>query len=176
MLLRGQQTWSGFSPITLPDNNTQSGLHTIESGYRHFCDHRGWKSRLSIVIEDCGRWKSGPCLLGCYNVSQDGQAEDLEPLDMKVPGWLSMEVISVFPYIYKTVENTGRHDNGPFTPFVLRVLSVYGHCKVSIGMLFINSSDRSWLWFGFQCYWNLTMTIPRPKGVKCMSCLSGFFQ
>ncbi len=33
----------------------------------------------------------------------------------------------------------GRQDK--FTPFVLRVLSVYGHCKVSIGMLFINSSS-----------------------------------
>ena len=37
-------------------------------------------------------------------------------------------------------KNPGRQDK-PFTPFVLRVLSVYGHCKVSIGMLFINSSS-----------------------------------
>ncbi len=29
----------------------------------------------------------------------------------------------------------------PFTPFVLRVLSVNGHCKVSIGVLFINSNS-----------------------------------
>ncbi len=33
---------------------------------RHFWDRRGWKSGLSIVIWDCGRWKSGPCLLGFY--------------------------------------------------------------------------------------------------------------
>ncbi len=34
----------------------------------------------------------------------------------------------------------GRQDK-PVTPFVLRVLSVYGHCKVSIGVLFINSNS-----------------------------------
>ncbi len=28
----------------------------------------------------------------------------------------------------------------PFTPFVLRVLLVNGHCKVSIGVFFINSN------------------------------------
>ena len=38
-----------------------------------------------------------------------------------------------------TKEKSRRQDK-PFTPFVLRVLSVYGHCKASIGMLYINSS------------------------------------
>ena len=37
-------------------------------------------------------------------------------------------------------ESPGRQDK-PFIPFVLRVLSVYGHCTVSIGMPFINSSS-----------------------------------
>ncbi len=38
----------------------------------HFWDHHGWKSRLSIVIWDYGRWKSGPCLLGTIRVYQSG--------------------------------------------------------------------------------------------------------
>ena len=31
---------------------------------------RGWKTRLSIVIWDCGRWKYRPCLLGQIESSQ----------------------------------------------------------------------------------------------------------
>ncbi len=31
---------------------------------RQFWDRHRWKSGLSIVIWDCGWWKSGPCLLG----------------------------------------------------------------------------------------------------------------
>ena len=34
---------------------------------RHFWDSRGWKSGLSIVIWDCGQWKSRPCLLAVDN-------------------------------------------------------------------------------------------------------------
>ncbi len=37
---------------------------------RHFWDRREWKSRLSIVIWECGRWKSGPCLLGSMSLWQ----------------------------------------------------------------------------------------------------------
>ncbi len=35
---------------------------------RHFWDRRGWKSGLSFVFWDCGRWKYGPCLLGIWMV------------------------------------------------------------------------------------------------------------
>ncbi len=37
------------------------------------------------------------------------------------------------------LKNPGRQDM-PFTPFVLRVLPVYCHCEVSIGVLFFDSN------------------------------------
>ena len=55
---------------TIYNYNTQSicvildiSVIDMTSPSRHFWDCHGWKSRLSIVNLDCGRWKSGPFAL-----------------------------------------------------------------------------------------------------------------
>ncbi len=55
----------------------QSKGHLITAPSRHFWDDPGWESGLSIVIWDSGRWKSGPCQLGCAPFTKYGSVDFL---------------------------------------------------------------------------------------------------
>ncbi len=56
-------TTSHAEVIKLALRDRLNAFH-IQLPSRHFWDRHGWKSGLSIVMWDCGRWKSGPFLLG----------------------------------------------------------------------------------------------------------------
>ncbi len=73
-------------------------LDTYTLPSRHFGDHHGWKSRLSIVIWDCGRWKSRPCLLGtCFS--------PLAFLENRMNGLLSLLLYTIVTWnLINTVE------------------------------------------------------------------------
>ncbi len=68
----------------------------------------------------------------CVNTSTD---QDLQTLHQ------SFHWEGSFNKIHEIHWKNPERQDMPFTPFVLGILPGYGHCKVSIGVLFINSNS-----------------------------------